>query len=167
MRLPVHIWIREENSGAAEVAGYIVELARRLDERPERMKLVVESSVPVSIDFDPSDGHPVVETPQGRARAEIRRRWIPEHDVPLAVGPSVRPDGHARSGRNGRIVLLVDPVDGNRFRVRRRIRPDASKWLYPLFACSATLAVVTLDPFAIASTVAVLLLFACLRMWYN
>lgn len=142
MRLPVHIWIREENARPEELAGYLVEIARRLDERPQKMRLVVESSVPAAIDFDPADGNPVAKVREGEMKFDIRHRWIPEHPVPLALG--------AASGRTRRTVLLINPVDGNRFRVRTKRIPAVPKWMYAVFAVAAAVAAVTLHPVAIA-----------------
>lgn len=142
MRLPVHIWIREENADPQEVAGYFVELARRLDERPRRMRLIVESTVPASLDFNPKDGNPVVSVCGVKCKFDIRRRWIPEHSVPLEFGS--RP-----------AVLLVDPVEGNRFRVRSGRRIVLPGWAYAVFAALATLTAVTLHPAAIVLTIAV------------
>ena len=175
MRLPVHIWIREENARPEEIAGYFIELARRLDAKPQRMRLVMESAVPVSLDFDPSDGNPAVSVGGGACRFDIRRRWIPEHPVPLQLGPVPTGEGPVPTGegsvptrqgrtvlltgegsvptRQGRTVLLIDPVDGNRFRVRDRREvtyPDG--WIYALFVLAAVAAAVTLHPAAIAST---------------
>ena len=142
MRLPVHIWIREENADPREVAGYFVELARRLDECPRKMRLYVESAVPASLDFDPKDGNPVVSVCGGKCGFDIRRRWIPEHPVPLEFGG--RPK-----------ILFVDPVDGNRFRVRSGRKVPLPGWAYAVFAVSAVLAAVTLHPAAIVSALAV------------
>lgn len=142
MRLPVRIWIREENADPHEVAGYFLELARRLDERPRKMRLVVEATVPVSLDFDPKDGNPVVSVCGEKHRFDLRRRWIPEHPVPLEFG-----------GRP--VTLFVDPVDGNRFRVWSGRRVTLPGWVYAVLAASATLMVITLHPVAIICTSAI------------
>ena len=143
MRLPVHIWIREENARSEELAGYLVELARHLDERPQAMRLIVESSVPAAIDFDPSDGNPVAKVRGDAAKLDIRHRWIPEHPVPLELG--------SESGKPRRTVLLIDPVDGNRFRVRSRCCPAVPRGMYAAFAVVATVTVISLHPVAIAA----------------
>ena len=142
MRLPVHIWIREENADPQEVAGYFVELARRLDERPRKMRLIVESTVSASLDFDPKDGNPVVSVCGERCGFDIRRRWIPEHPVPLEFG-------------SRQAVLLVDPVEGNRFRVRSGRKIALPGWTYAVFAASATLTALTLHPAAIVLTLVI------------
>ena len=142
MRLPVHIWIREENADPQEIAGYFVELARRLDERPRKMRLIVESTVPASLDFNPKDGNPVVSVCGETCSFDIRRRWIPEHPVPLEFGK--KPTS-----------LLIDPVDGNRFRVGSGHRIVLPGWAYAIFAASATLTALTLHPAAIVLTLAI------------
>ena len=167
MRLPVHIWIREENASSKEIAGYFVELARRLDAKPQRMRLVIESTVPVSIDFAPSDGNPVVSVGDETTRFDIRRRWIPEHPVPLNLGPDPMLEGAVAIKRR-RTVLLIDPVDGNRFRVRDRHEVAATGgWAYALFALAAVAFAVTLHPVALAATilVALLLVMKWLLKW--
>ena len=139
MRLPVHIWIREENAFPKEVAGYFVELARRLDECPRKMRLAIESSVPFVLDFDPADGNPVVSVGGGSEKFNIRRRWIPEHPVPISLG-----------GGRCRVVLLIDPVDSNRFRVHVGHDVTVPAWANVAVALAAVWAVVTLNPIAIA-----------------
>ena len=151
MRLPVHIWIREENASPAEIAGYFTAIAQRLDERPQKMRLSVESSVSAVLDFDPLDGNPAVTVCSETHRFDIRHRWIPEHPVPLEFGP-------------GPTVLLIDPVDGNRFRVRQGRRISFPEWSYAAFAISATASAVTLHPAAFAVTAAVAAYMAALSL---
>ena len=162
MRLPVHIWMREENAIPKEIAGYFVELARRLDECPRKMRLAIESTVPVVLDFDPSDGDPVVMVGGISKKFSVRHRWIPEHPVPLRLGPS----GENRRWRFlpfrscCRTVLLIDPVEGNRFKVQASREIRALDWFPVLFMASALVAVLTLHPVAIA--VAAVLFLGCL-----
>ena len=86
MRQAVHIWIREENADPDELAGYILELARELDAHPRKMRLVIESSVPAALDIDPASGD-LVATVKGQSKTFcVRRRWLPEHPVPLVLG---------------------------------------------------------------------------------
>ena len=167
MRLPVHIWIREENACAKEVAGYFVELARYLDERPKKMRLVIHASVPVDLDFDPKDGDPSITVGGETHKFNLRHRWIPEHPVPLLLGPADTDSGSVPNAqgsvpnaqgpvpkRRRRIVLLIDPVDSNRFRVRDRREFPMSGWTYLLFALVGTIAAITLHPVAIIADVA-------------
>ena len=154
MRKPVHIWIREENADARELAGYFVEIARRLDENPVKMRLVVESTVPASLDIDPKDGCMVALAGDGKKRFQIRGRWIPEHPVPLDFGPDA-------SGKRRRTVLLIDPAENNRFHVRSSRTVGLTAWFYGSLAVVAVVAVVTLNPAAI---IAVSALFAVLAI---
>jgi hypothetical protein len=147
MRLPVHIWIRQENACPREVAGYFIQLAEKLDERPRKMRLSIESSVPAFLDFDPTDGNPAVCVAGETCRFDIRRRWLPEHPIPLVFGPKPT-------------VLLVDPVDGNRFRVRAGRRFSLPWWTYPLFSIVGAVAAVTLHPAAATFAFALLAVMA-------
>ena len=156
MRLPVHIWIREENARPEEIAGYFIELARRLDARPRKMRLTIESTVPVALDFAPADGHPAVTAGGEICRFDIRRRWIPEHPVPLELGPGP-------SRRVKRTTLLIDPVDGNRFRVRDRRTLSVPGWTYALAAAAGVVAAITTHPVAIGAAVALAVLILSLR----
>ena len=152
MRLPVHVWIREANADPGEIAGYFRELAARLDGYPQKMRLTVESSVPVSLDFDPKDGNPVVAAGGGARKFDIRRRWLPEHPVPLEFGR--RPT-----------VLLIDPIDGNRFRVRSSRRISVPGWVCALLAVAATVAAITLHPAAIALSAAMAAVLTLPSKW--
>lgn len=187
MRLPVHIWIREENATPEELAGYFTELARRLDAHPQKMRLMIESSVPAVLDFDPVDGEPVVSVGGLTQKFCLRHRWLPEHPVPLPLGPVPTSAGSVPVSSGsvpisvsgsvpntmkrfpcffGRffpkkcVVLLIDPVDGNRFRVRSRRVLRVPRSLYALFAVIAVAAVITLHPLAL--TLSALLLIALL-----
>ena len=153
MRKPVHIWIREENADARELAGYFVEIARRLDENPVKMRLVVESTVPASLDIDPKDGCMVALAGDGKKRFQIRGRWIPEHPVPLDFGPDAR-------GKRRRTVLLIDPAENNRFHVRSSRNIAFRTELFGLLALLAVVAVATLHPAAIMSVAVLLALIA-------
>ena len=172
MRLPVHIWIREENATPEELAGYFTELARRLDAHPQKMRLMIESSVPASLDFDPADGEPVVSVGGRTQKFSLRHRWLPEHPVPLSLG-SVPISFNASAGsvpkvkkcfsrffciffKKKCVLLLIDPIDGNRFRVRSRRVLRLPRSFCALFAVFAVAAVVTLHPLAL--TLSVLLL---------
>ena len=101
--LPVRIVVDPDDPRPKDVAAYFAAVARRLDERPEPMRLVVEAPHGVSMDMD-REGRLVFRVAGRRPEAlDIRRRWIAEHAVPLDLG--------------GKVVLRVVPVDANRFRV--------------------------------------------------
>lgn len=123
-----------------------------MDGRPQKMCLVVEADVPSGLDIDPSDGDLVASAAGESAKLPLRRRWIPEHPVPMEFGQS--------GGGVRRTVLLIDPVDGNRFRVRQCRTPLPPRWAYAAFAAVATLAAVTLN--AAAAAVAAVTLMAML-----
>lgn len=158
MRLPVHVWITERNAEPEELAGYLAEIARRMDESPRRMCIVVESSVQASLDVDPSDGCLVAKVAGVEKRFSLRRRWLPEHPVPLEFGPS-----HGAKSR--KTVLLVDPTSGNRFRVwpcRAFVFPS---WAYALLAVVASVAAVTLNGIAAALALSLLAAIAITGMF--
>lgn len=157
MRLPVHIWVTERNAGAKEIAGYFAELARRLDETPRRACLVVESSVDFDFDIDPADGNCVVCSAGEEEHFSIRRRWLPEHPVPLKFGPGGA-EGETpceKPQRRRIVVLLLDPAKGNRFKVHPCRAFAVPHWAYAAFAGSAALAAVTFNP--VAAVVSVVL----------
>ena len=102
-KLPVSITIDPEDPRPKDIAEYFAAVARRLDEHPEPMRLVVEAPRGVVMDID-REGRLVFKVPGRRpVPLDIRRRWIADHPVPLDLG--------------GRTVLIVKPVDANRFRV--------------------------------------------------
>ena len=162
MRLPVHIWIREVNASPAEIAGYFMELARHLDEQPRKMRLKIDSTVPVVFDFDPSDGNPAVTVGGETVKFKLRHRWIPEHDVPLELGPV--PAQQKRC-----TTLLIDPVEENRFRVRAGRAYAVPEWMYALTAVVGMVAVITLHPvvLGVAAVLFLLLFLWLLPLWYN
>jgi hypothetical protein len=112
------------------------------------MRLFVESTVPASLDFDPKDGNPVVTVCGRKHRFDIRHRWLPEHPVPLEFGRKPT-------------VLLVDPLDGNRFRVRAGRRFVLPGWSYALLAVSGTVTALTLHPIAVLFTSLVAVAMLC------
>ena len=112
-RLPVTVTIDADNPEPKEIAGYLAEIAARLDERPERMRVRFVSPCGVSLDIV-SDGRLSICVAGRRPyRFSLRRRWIADHSVPLELKDA---------------VLLVDPVDAGRFRVRAR-RGMLARWL--------------------------------------
>ena len=130
-RLPVTV-TASERATAAEIAAYLAQIAARLDERPEPMRIVF--TVPPGTQLDlRKDGRFVVRVPGSRPKTlDLRRRWIADHPVPLALH-------HA--------VLYADPVDANRFRVfsrgpwRRALRRLCRTFVLVCFAI-ATLAII-------------------------
>lgn len=105
--LPVAIVTREHPS-SAEIAEYLTQIACRLDERPEKMRLVFTAPKGIWLD-EGTDGRLVVSQEGERAKkVDLRNRWIADHPVPLALKG---------------LRLYVFPVEANRFRVA--IRPFA------------------------------------------
>lgn len=137
--LPVKITVDPREPSAEAIAGYFAEVARRLDERPERMKVAIDGRTDrkcaISLDFLP-DGD-MCATVEGSPpkRFSLRRRWIPDHQVPLDL----------RSCR-----LWIDPVDANRFRVMDRMPFRVPPGVYMLCSLIATLGVVRVQPECIA-----------------
>jgi len=96
---PVHVWAEDD---PAALAGYLAEVARHLDEKPERLRMRLHAPAGMTLDLNAA-GALVLSCP-GRPAAvcDLRRRWIADHPVPLAL-PA---------------VVYVQPVGANRFRVR-------------------------------------------------
>ena len=102
--LPVRITIDPDDPRPKDIADYFSAVARRLDERPERMRVMIAAPDGVVLDMDVS-GRLVFRVKGHRpAMLDVRRRWIADHPVPLELG--------------GTTMLVVRPVDANRFRVR-------------------------------------------------
>lgn len=115
-RLPVTVTVDENDPRPVDVAHYLAEIAERLDERPERMRVVFNAPSGLELDLE-RDGSMTVALPGRRTcRFDLRRRWIADHPVPFSIGPC--PRGFLRLRR--RAVLYIDPVDANRFRVSDR-----------------------------------------------
>lgn len=99
----------------AAFAGYLAEVAAHLDERPEPLAMTLDGAGRAhELDFLP-DGRMAVAIEGCRRHVfSLRRRWIPDHEVPLKFG---------EGGRS--VKLLVRPTDANRFRVGSPFRPTA------------------------------------------
>ena len=114
--LPVRITIDPVAPSAAALASYLTEVAARLDERPERMRLVINASnsaeKEISLDWERTRQISVCVEGEEVHLLDLRSRWIPDHPVPL----SLRPRSFLLR-RKGVRVLYIDPVDANRFRV--------------------------------------------------
>lgn len=108
--LPVTIQLDPDDPSPGHFAECLAQVAARLDERPERMRLAIRGAnrggLPVVLDL--VDGGAAFRITSGAHRPKklnLRRRWIAEHPVPLEIRP----------GRE--TVLYITPVDANRFRV--------------------------------------------------
>ena len=155
-RLPVTVTVDADDPRPADVARYFAEIAVRLDEHPERMRIVVDAPEGMALDLEP-DGRMAICMPGRRTfHFDLRRRWIAEHPVPFHLG-SGGTSRLARIFRSRRLpVLYVDPVDANRFRVTDRL-----PFAVPLAACvslslMATIAAVLVSPQLLAFVLGVL-----------
>ena len=147
--LPARITVDPDNPSADALAEYFATVARRLDERPERMHLVIDGRTTarraLTLDFLPDGAMCACVDGEKPKRFSLRRRWIPDHPVPLDL----------RACR-----LWIEPVDANRFRVMDRV-PFCVPWaVYALCALLATAGAAWLAPECLA--VAIGLAAGCL-----
>ena len=108
--LPVTVQLDPDDPSPGHFAECLAQVAARLDERPERMRLVIRGAakggLPVVLDsVDSGAAFRITCGAHRPRRLELRRRWIAEHPLPLVIRPG-KPT-----------VLYVKPVDSNRFRV--------------------------------------------------
>ena len=98
-----------ENPSPQELRRYLAEVFASLDERPRSLYLTIDvrgaGAAEVSLDLE--DGEPVFRIEgQKPAKCRLRRRYLAEHPVPLVLS-------------GGFAALVLEPVSGNRVRVRR------------------------------------------------
>ena len=140
--LPVRITVDPDNPSADALADYFATVARRLDERPERMRLVIDGRTAarraLTLDFLPDGAMCACVEGETPVRFSLRRRWIPDHPVPLDL----------RACR-----LWIEPVDANRFRVMDRVPFRVPGGVYALCALLATAGAVWLAPECLAAAV--------------
>jgi len=140
--LPVRITVDSDAPSADAIAGYFAAIARRLDERPERMSVVIDGRTAgnraISLDFTPEGSMCVTVEGDEPKKFGLRRRWIPDHPVPLML----------RSCR-----LWVEPVDANRFRVMDALPFRVPPAIYAMCSLLAAVGVVCVLPECIASAV--------------
>ena len=139
--LPARITVAHGKPSADALAEDLATVARRRDARPERMRLVIDGRTTarhaLTLDFLPDGAMCACVDGEKPKRFSLRRRWIPDHPVPLDL----------RACR-----LWIEPVDANRFRVMDRV-PFCVPWaVYALCALLATAGAVWLAPecFAVA-----------------
>jgi len=113
-RLPVTIQLDPDDPTPSHFAECIAQVAARLDERPEPMRLVIRGAdkggLPVVMDsVDSGEAFRITCGAHRPRRLDLRRRWIAEHPMPLVIRPG-KPT-----------VLYITPVDANRFRVSDRV----------------------------------------------
>ena len=167
-RLPVRVTIDADDPRPRDVARYLAEIAARLDERPERMRIVFDAPSGVELDLE-DDGRLVVRVPGRRPyRFDLRHRWIADHPVPLSLAPrqlllgrlgplrrlgplkllrplkALKPLKALRPLRP--LILFLDPVDGNRFRVTDRLTCRVPPAVYFALSLVAVVGVLLFSP---------------------
>ena len=137
--LSVRITVDPDAPSAAALAEYFATVAQRLDERPERMRLVIDGRTAarraLTLDFLPDGEMCACVEGEAPVRFSLRRRWIPDHPVPLDL----------RACR-----LWIDPVEANRFRVMDHVPFRVPGGVYALCALLAAVSAVWLVPECLA-----------------
>ena len=140
--LPVRIKVDPDAPSADAIAGYFAAVARRLDERPERMGVVIDGRTAdrraISLDFTPDGFMCVTVEGEEPKKFGLRNRWIPDHPVPLNLS-SCR--------------LWIEPVDANRFRVMDALPFRVPPAIYAMCSLLAAIGVVCVLPECIAGAV--------------
>ena len=140
--LSARITVDPDHPSADALAEYFATVARRLDERPERMRLVIDGRTTarraLTLDFLPDGAMCACVEGETPVRFSLRRRWIPDHPVPLDL----------RACR-----LWIEPVEANRFRVMDRVPFRVPGGVYALCALLATAGAVWLAPECLAAAV--------------
>ena len=149
-RLPVTVTVDADDPRPVDVARYFAEIAARLDEHPERMRIVVDAPEGMALDLEP-DGRMAIRMPGRRtSHFDLRGRWIADHPVPFPLGPA-KPSWPARIFRSRLLpVLYVDPVDANRFRVTDRLPFAVPLAVHVSLSLMAVLAAVLVSPLLLA-----------------
>ncbi len=133
--LPVRVVVDPDDPTPEAICGYLAEIARRLDERPERMRIVFDGRTSgrraIALDVESDRALRISVAGHRPKRVDLRGRWIADHPVPLSLA---------------RAVLYVEPVDANRFRVMRGIPFEVSPLVYVLCSVLATVGLVRLSP---------------------
>ena len=140
--LPVRVVVDPENPRPEDIAGYLAEIACRLDEHPERMRIVFEGrneqNRAILLDVDEDRTLRVSVDGRRSKRLDLRGRGIADHPVPLSLK---------------RAVLYVEPVDVNRFRVMTSIPFSVPTVFYVLCSLAATWGLVRLSPEILAPAI--------------
>lgn len=129
----VRVVVDPDDPRPRDIAAYLAEIARHLDERPERLRIVFDgrnrSNRAIALDLDPDGTLRVSVDGQSSHALDLRGRWIADHDVPLDLR---------------RAVLYVQPVDANRFRVAAHPPFRVPLWIHVACSLLATAALVVL-----------------------
>ena len=147
---PVRVVADPDDPSPTAMAGYLAEVARSLDERPRRLILSIEAfnsaGRKVSLDFPPGGEMAVAVDGRPPKKFSLRRRWIPEHPVPLVLWSRRRWRWPMNCLR-----LYVDPVDANRFRVMRRPPCSVPAWIYAACSLAAAAGAAAASPECVCS----------------
>lgn len=131
---------------ASDIAGYFREIAVSLDERPRRLRLVLDgrnnAGKRVALDFG-KKGNMAVFAGDGEAFFSLRGRWIPDHPLPLVFSSKTK-------------TLFVAPVDANRFRVMSRYPFRVPRHIEAIACIVATAGVLSVSLELISFSLAVL-----------
>ena len=105
----VLVRVDPEDPSPSDIAGYLAEIARSLDENPRPLRVIFDGRNvqrrAIRLDIDPDRRLRVFVDGRRPQALDLRGRWIADHPVPLDLR---------------RTVLYVKPVDANRFRVACR-----------------------------------------------
>ena len=142
--LSVQVRVDPADPRPEAIAGYFAEIAQRLDEHPQRMRVVVdgrnERNLAIALDLLP-DRRMRVEVEGRRPKIfSLRSRWIADHPVPLALR---------------RAVLYVEPVEANRFRVMSAPSFSLPVWAGILCSLAATFGICFFIPELVAVAVGI------------
>ena len=104
---------------AEAFAHYLAEVAVHLDEKPEPLVMTLDGGGSAhELDFLPDGRMAVSVEGAGRHVFSLRRRWLPDHEVPLRFGEG-----------GSSITLYATPDRGSRFRVRRSLELSEKRLL--------------------------------------
>ena len=137
--LAVNVYVDRDDPRPKEICGYLAEIASRLDERPERMRVVFHARcsggrAPV-LDLEKDRRLRVDVDGRRSEKVDLRARWIADHPVPLDLR---------------RAVLYIDPVDANRFRVMTAPPFPVPRFVYVLCSLVAAAGLVFFSPEPVA-----------------
>lgn len=161
---PVRVVFDVEQRCPEFVARIWATVAQSLDERPRRLRAVVEPCGEVgrnvAMDWE-RDGRIAIRVDGAPVkRMDLRGRWIPDHPVPLLLTRT----GIFRRRRHRKRLLFFAPVDANRFRVSLRPEFRAPAWLFAVCSAVATAGVVFVAPECVAAAAGLALGLVCARV---
>lgn len=130
----VRVRVNPEDVRSEDIAGYFKEIAISLDERPRKLRLVLDGrnieGKEIALDFTPK-GRMEIHAGGDKKSFSLRNRWIPEHPLPFVFSSKPK-------------TLFIKPVNSNRFRVMLNIPFCFPGWIFPLLCLTATIGVLTI-----------------------